>query len=449
MEEVSMDLIENLNKSGGCQHILVVKDALTDFVLLFPLKSKTATEVARVCKYGLFQQYNIKRLHTDNGSCFRQVEFLGLMAELKIEVINTSVHKPTARGFIEKEVHIVKTIFKKILASGSNKTLNWEELPLLVSILLNHTVSLRTGYKPAVLMYGETQMANCFLDTEEMVPVHHSLRTNKAQLIRTSANVQRIIETAKETITAKRQHEHDANNENRIIKPFKKDDIVFLYDRSYVQGAPRPLRTKFSSSPHVIVEVFYTTLLVQRLADNFRTLIAMDDVKLYKGTDPEFANLPQKIKKILINKFDELLPADFDDILRLDPLEMPIGIELGSNDRDQEMEDDLPGEGEGVEEQLENKKQKGSGRKGKRRSKLTMETRKENKLLELTSQNKNTHEKENTTQEQGQEQEPIAGPSGLCGMNRTKKNTEKIESDSSSEDDEPLTLRSGKRVHFQ
>jgi hypothetical protein len=78
-----------------------------------------------------------------------------------------------------------------------------------------------------------------------------------------------------------------------------------------------------------------------------------------------------------------------------------------------------------------------------------METRKENKLLELTSQNKNTHEKENTTQEQGQEQEPIAGPSGLCGMNKTKKNTEKIESDSSSEDDEPLTLRSGKRVHFQ
>jgi hypothetical protein len=108
------------------------------------------------------------------------------MAKLKIKVINTLVHKPTARGFIEKEVHIVKTIFKKILAS---------------STLLYHTVSLRTGYIPAVLMYGETQMANCFLDTEVMVPVHHFLRTNKAQLIRTSANMQRIIETAKETIT--------------------------------------------------------------------------------------------------------------------------------------------------------------------------------------------------------------------------------------------------------
>jgi transposase InsO family protein len=250
MEEVSMDLIENLNKSGGCQHILVVKDALTDFVLLFPLKSKTATEVARVCKYGLFQQYNIKRLHTDNGSCFRQVEFLGLMAELKIEVINTSVHKPTARGFIEKEVHIVKTIFKKILASGSNKTLNWEDLPLLVSILLNHTVSLRTGFKPAVLMYGETQMANCFLDTEEMVPVHHSLRTNKAQLIRTSANVQRIIETAKETITAKRQHEHDTNNENRIIKPFKKRRHCVLIRQVICTGGTSPVKDKifFQSS---------------------------------------------------------------------------------------------------------------------------------------------------------------------------------------------------------
>jgi len=348
MEEISLDLIENLNKSGGFQNILVAKDALTDFVLLFPLKGKTAGEVNRACKYGIFQQYNVKRLHTDNGPCFRQGEFLGLLAELKIEVLNTSVHKPTARGFIEKEVHIIKTIFKKILATSSSKSLNWENLPLLVSTILNHTVSTRTGFKPAVMLYGEGNMSKCFLDSEQMVPVHHSIRNNRAQLYKISDEIQSITEIARETIKSKREKEHENLNENRIEKKFKRDDIVFVYDRSYVQGAPRPLRTKFSPSPHVIVKVFYTTVLIQRLADNFRTLISMDDIKLYKGTDPEFNDLPPRIKKILIHDFKDLMTHDYDDILRIDPLEIPRGIELGNNDRDSEEEDsDIEDPGEG------------------------------------------------------------------------------------------------------
>jgi hypothetical protein len=68
MEEIGMDLIENLNPSRGYQHILVIQDALTDFVLLFPLKSKTAAEVGRAFKYGVFQNYNVRRIHSDNAS---------------------------------------------------------------------------------------------------------------------------------------------------------------------------------------------------------------------------------------------------------------------------------------------------------------------------------------------------------------------------------------------
>ena len=123
-EEVSLDLIENLNKSGNCQHILVCKCALSDYVLLLPLKSKTANEVARALKTGLLQQYRVRRLHSDNGACFREKVFLGLLAEFKIEVINTSSRNPAARGFIEKEVHIVKTLMKKILAGSHHKHLN-------------------------------------------------------------------------------------------------------------------------------------------------------------------------------------------------------------------------------------------------------------------------------------------------------------------------------------
>jgi hypothetical protein len=488
MEEISLDLIENLNKSGGFQNILVAKDALTDFVLLFPLKGKTAGEVNRACKYGIFQQYNVKRLHTDNGPCFRQGEFLGLLAELKIEVLNTSVHKPTARGFIEKEVHIIKTIFKKILATSSSKSLNWENLPLLVSTILNHTVSTRTGFKPAVMLYGEGNMSKCFLDSEQMVPVHHSIRNNRAQLYKISDEIQSITEIARETIKSKREKEHENLNENRIEKKFKKDDIVFVYDRSYVQGAPRPLRTKFSPSPHVIVKVFYTTVLIQRLADNFRTLISMDDIKLYKGTDPEFNDLPPRIKKILIHDFKDLMTHDYDDILRIDPLEIPRGIELGNNDRDSEEEDsdiEDPGEGpsglclkeissethqkrdkkEGESERNNDQNErenntcnKGSGRRGKRRKKNKKKRRPPENMAEINPSEERLdkdEEKPGTSTESTQVKENTNTENTERKPEGTKKksleeNWNLQDSDTSTDEDEKeMLLRSGRRVRFK
>jgi len=447
MEEISLDLIENLNKSGGFQNILVAKDALTDFVLLFPLKGKTAGEVNRACKYGIFQQYNVKRLHTDNGPCFRQGEFLGLLAELKIEVLNTSVHKPTARGFIEKEVHIIKTIFKKILATSSSKSLNWENLPLLVSTILNHTVSTRTGFKPAVMLYGEGNMSKCFLDSEQMVPVHHSIRNNRAQLYKISDEIQSITEIARETIKSKREKEHENLNENRIEKKFKRDDIVFVYDRSYVQGAPRP-----------------------------------------KGTDPEFNDLPPRIKKILIHDFKDLMTHDYDDILRIDPLEIPRGIELGNNDRDSEEEDsdiEDPGEGpsglclkeissethqerdkkEGESERNNDQNErenntcnKGSGRRGKRRKKNKKKRRPPENMAEINPSEERLdkdEEKPGTSTESTQVKENTNTENTERKPEGTKKksleeNWNLQDSDTSTDEDEKeMLLRSGRRVRFK
>ncbi len=54
-------------------------------------------------------------------------------------------------------------------------------------------------------------------------------------------------------------------------------------------------------------------------------------MKKYKGTDPAFNDLPREIKRILINDFKDLVVTDFDEILRLDALDIPPGIELYEN----------------------------------------------------------------------------------------------------------------------
>jgi hypothetical protein len=328
MEEICLDLAENLNSSKGYQHLLIVQCPLTDFVLLFPLKSKTANEVNRMIQYGVLQHYNVKKLHMDNAPCFRNPEFLAILAELKIEVINTSVRNPAARGKIESEVKLIKNIMKKILATSTSKTLNWENIPHMVATLMNHVKSPKTGFAPATMLYGTGPMSKSFIETEELVPKHHSIRNNISSIEKISKEITRITEMAREMIIFEREQMNESRNANKIDKEFRPNDFVFVLDRSYVQGAPRPLRTKYSPSPFVVVKSYYTTVLCQRIADNFRTLISKNDVKKYKGGDPEFSELPREIQKILVNDFKDLIQEDLDKILELDPLEFPPGIEF-------------------------------------------------------------------------------------------------------------------------
>ncbi len=133
---------------------------------------------------------------------------------------------------------------------------------------MNHVVSPRTGFKPATMMFGEGPMSQCFMDMDTMVPNHHSIRDNKRAIIQLSAEINKITELARETIITGRQQAYDTQNENRINKEFRKNDIVFLIDRSYVPGASRPLRTKFAPSPYIVLKNLYTTVLIMRLADN-------------------------------------------------------------------------------------------------------------------------------------------------------------------------------------
>ena len=94
LEEVSVDLIESLNPSGGFLHILDGVCALTDFLILVPLKSKSASEVSHAFTYSVLQSFNLKRIHQDNALCFRSGPWLMMMAALGITVIGTSAVHP-------------------------------------------------------------------------------------------------------------------------------------------------------------------------------------------------------------------------------------------------------------------------------------------------------------------------------------------------------------------
>ena len=112
-------------------------------------------------------------------------------------------------------------------------------------------------------------------------------------------------------------------NKNRVTKTYNIGDFVFCKDRSIVIGTNPSLRTVYSDDPHIILQERPTTLVTQRLSDSFTSVYSKDDVKLYNRLDASFSHLPQEVKEVLINKFEDLDKLHFDTLQKYAKLPLP------------------------------------------------------------------------------------------------------------------------------
>jgi len=334
MQEVYCDLAENLNPVNGYSHLLIVTCPLSDFTLIIPLKSKTSAEVNQYMLYAILQPFKIEVIHSDNGPAFRSLGFLEIMSALGITVINSSSLSPRGRGIVKKKVYVVKKLLQKMLAT--RPTLSWKYLPFLVSKALNNAISPKTGFKPAEMVLGAEAAGNSFLDLSKMAPPHYSVKSNKLHMEQLSKEFKTLTEIATKNITELRIVQNERVNKNRVERTFKINDIVFVLDRTYVEGNPRVLRTTLNPSPYVVLKPLFKSSLVMRLADRFTSLYNNEDMKLFQGNSPLFQNLPPPVLRALLYKFADFMESEFTTITKLDSLKIPNSIVLFNSDFSEE-----------------------------------------------------------------------------------------------------------------
>jgi hypothetical protein len=326
MQEINLDLAENLNTVDGYSHLLIVNCELTDYTLIFPLRSKRADHVTEVLLHSVLQAFNVQRIHSDNGPCFRSKPFLETLAACKIKVIGSAALHSAGRGHIERLVGICKTLLKKFLAT--RPTLEWRFLPLLVSKFFNNSVSPRTGFKPQEMVFGSTGQGDFFLNLESYVPAHYSVRNRQEEIDKLTMEIADMTAIATEYLTEQKLKINANLNKHKITKQFQKNDFVFVLDRTVVPGSSRPLKTRFHPSPYIVLSPKFTSSLLMRLADNFQAVYSNNDIKKYEHTSPLFRTLPTEVSKILLHDFRNLLESDLCTIAKYDPLSIPTGVQL-------------------------------------------------------------------------------------------------------------------------
>lgn len=271
--EIHIDLIVELPETAnGYKHILVVKDSLTKWVVMVPLRTKTAVEVAKAmvdevyCKFGA-----AKKIYSDRGTEFHnQISKAINHTLLQYQQFTTAYH-PQANGQVENQNRTIKDA----LATYVNKHHNdWDRFLPLIAHAYNTTVNEATGYSPFRALYGReaAQPTDSWMEAAmKETPKDMTEYVSRLQsvLMETWASGTEVIDRGH-----RRQEELEQRQQGRrIFRPLKEGESVFvktipkLHFVSDEQEKTYKLASKLQArytGPHIITRTINPTTYMVR-----------------------------------------------------------------------------------------------------------------------------------------------------------------------------------------
>lgn len=227
------------------KHILVVVDAFTKFVKLYPVVSTSTKEVcASLNKY--FEYYSRpSRIITDRGSAFTSLEFSNYLLERNITHVKVAVASPQANGQVERVNRTLTGILSKL--SESLQHSDWVKQLAQVEFALNNTVSRSIQTTPSKLLFGIDQKG---IIVDRLTEFLEDKNVNQ---------VQRNLDVIREHAYSSIKKSQDANlrqfDEHHIpAKTYEVGEYVVIKNTDTTIGKNKKLIPKFKG-PYVVHKV--------------------------------------------------------------------------------------------------------------------------------------------------------------------------------------------------
>lgn len=149
---LSIDIAGPLPRSShGYKFILAVSDYLSKYVLLFPMRSATASTVTKLIEDNVFLEYGVPEfLIADNGVQFRSREFTKMCEGYKTKIIFNTLYHAQANP-VERVNRVVKTMLSSYVSEHQK---DWDKLLPKVACAIRTNVSEVTGVTPFFVVFG-------------------------------------------------------------------------------------------------------------------------------------------------------------------------------------------------------------------------------------------------------------------------------------------------------
>lgn len=217
--------------------LLVIIDAYTKFVWLFPCVS-TTTESVVTHLTNLFNQFgNPIKIISDRGTAFTSSAFSIFLKDLDIKHIMTAVASPWANGTVER----VNRFLKATLAKLVEQPKNWIKHIGKTQYILNNTYHRSINATPGKMLLGYDQRNSDdrnlrdYLDL--LLEVDHDLEKSR-QEIRDNAS---IVNRAVQQYNKKR---YDQKHKRPSL--YKEGDLVAIRVTQFKTGVNRKLASKYN-----------------------------------------------------------------------------------------------------------------------------------------------------------------------------------------------------------
>ena len=339
MSTLHMDLAEHLPTNEGYNHICIIVDPISDFVLTLPLKTKSTKEFLVGLVY-LLQPFlpSVKRILCDGAGHFVSHTTLQMLQAYGVQVLYSAAYHSYGHGLAESHVKLFKTALTKVLSTQTNN--NWlYALPLLTS-QHNAAVSNKTSFAPREVLFGKSTPLSASplsdLANFDSKHTHPKLRKKSEQVKVITDELTDIISQCKREINIERDRRITQRNKNRIKMEFAVNDIVLVKSHSKILGRPSALDPYFQFSPYRIKEIGNTTCVVVRLTDGLELTPSYKDIdfireykypkgqlKVYKNLPERFQNLHPTILQMISKTMDDVNGADIKFLIEKDDFDIP------------------------------------------------------------------------------------------------------------------------------
>lgn len=170
-DTVSVDLLKLPKSHQGSQFLLVCVDFLTRFVILTPLKTKTAEEVGHALLSHLILPFTTpKTLLSDNGLEFRNGIVKSICNMYNIQQTFITAYHPASNGLVERMNRSVLNVLRHVTKTLDNA---WEDWLPQVAATINGSVNASTGKSPHYILYGDDKSLPYELLVQKMEPVYN------------------------------------------------------------------------------------------------------------------------------------------------------------------------------------------------------------------------------------------------------------------------------------
>jgi len=284
---------------GKFKYILVIVDAFTKFVWLFPTKSTGTDEVVKSLTVLFGWLGTPSRIVSDRGTAFTSQKFAEFVDGKNIKHVKTAVASPWANGQVER----VNRFLKSTLAKITDDPTKWnEKISVAAQYAINNSYHKAIGSTPSQAFFGFGQRRE---EDKELRAMLNKLCEIDEEYVTRRTEVQRNAQEVNRKLQEYNKLYYDKRHKK--VRQYNVGDLVLVRKLQNRPGINTKLIPKFKG-PYQIKAILKKNRFVVTdvpgynvTSKPYNTILSADKIKWIRIADP---NKVQDSREEIESKID-------------------------------------------------------------------------------------------------------------------------------------------------